>query len=224
MSIENALKESFLANFSSAGFSTKELVIRMAVTVVLALYLFFIYRIITRKSFYDKGFNIALAALMLITEAIILAIQSSIVVSLGMVGALSIVRFRTAVKNPLDLVFLFWSIALGIICGVGMYDVAGIVTVVVTVLIFALEMLPVAKVPMLLVVRARDKKLQRDILQLVSGYAAAYKVKSRNVTDGRLNMVVELRLKEEEKLLDKLSDLDGVEYVSLLDHDGEVSF
>ena len=160
----------------------------------------------------------------MITAAIIITIQSSIVVSLGMVGALSIVRFRTAVKDPLDLVFLFWAIAVGIICGAGLYNIAAIVSIIVTILVFALDMLPVSKVPMILVVRAVCGDMQDEILEIVSGEAKYYKVKSRNITKSQLNMIIELRTRKESELLNKVCNIDGVEYASLLDHDGEVTF
>ena len=160
----------------------------------------------------------------LITAAIIITIQSSIVVSLGMVGALSIVRFRTAIKDPLDLVFLFWAIAVGIICGVGLYNVAGVVSIIVTILIFVLDMIPVAKVPMILVVRTAYHDMQEDIIGVVAEASSYYKVKSRNITGNQLNMIIELRTKEESTLLDNIWNLEGVEYASLLDHDGEVTY
>lgn len=224
MSIQDTFKKSFLNNFNTADISTSDIVMTLLVTLLLALYIFFIYRVITRKSFYNKSFNISLAALAVITAAIIITIQSSIVVSLGMVGALSIVRFRTAVKDPLDLVFLFWAIAVGIICGVGLFDVAGIASIIVTILIFALDMIPVAKVPMILVVRTAYSDMQSDILAVVAEASKYYKVKSRNITGGQLNMIIELRTKDEEKLLDAIWSLEGMEYASLLDHDGEVTY
>lgn len=224
MSIQDAFKKSFLTNFNTADISTQDIVVTLMVTLVLALYIFFIYRIISRKNFYNKSFNISLAALALITAAIIITIQSSIVVSLGMVGALSIVRFRTAVKDPLDLVFLFWAIAVGIICGAGFYNIAAIVSIIITIMIFALDMIPIAKVPMILVVRAACGDLQREILDVVADETKYYKVKSSNMTKNQLNMIIELRTKKESELLSKVSDIEGVEYASLLDHDGEVTY
>lgn len=224
MSMQEIFKKSFLNDINMSNVSTESILVTLFITLVLSLYIFFIYRIITRKNFYNKNFNISLAALALITAAIIITIQSSIVVSLGMVGALSIVRFRTAVKDALDLVFLFWAIAVGIICGVGLFQVAGIVSIVVTILIFALDMLPVAKVPMILVVRAGSKDLQEEIVQCVSENANHWKVKSRNITGNKLNMIIEIRTKQENDLLEDISNLSGVEYVSLLDHDGEVTY
>ena len=111
MNISDIFKKSFLEGFSAQDINIYTTVVVMLITAALALYIFLVYKVLTRKTFYSKNFNIALAGITLIVAGIILTIQSSIVVSLGMVGALSIVRFRTAVKDPMDLMFLFWSIS-----------------------------------------------------------------------------------------------------------------
>ena len=195
-----------------------------AVTCILACYVFLIYRLVTRKSFYSKGFNVSLAAMSVITAAIILAMQSNLVISLGMVGALSIVRFRTAIKDPMDLVFMFWSISIGIICGAGLYEVALLTCLVVTILILVLENLPASRAPMMLVVNVTDADKESDILDIVKKYSRFYKVKSRNLTAGSLDMVVEVQVKEESALVKKVSKVDGVLTASLIAHDGEVTF
>ena len=139
MTFSDIFKKSFLEGYSTVEMSTNTILAALLWTTILALYIYFCYRIMTRKSFYSKSFNIALVAMALLTSAIILTIQSSIVVSLGMVGALSIVRFRTAIKDPMDLVFLFWSISVGIICGAGLSEIALLVSLAVTLLLFVLE-------------------------------------------------------------------------------------
>lgn len=224
MSFSDILKKSFLKNFATTDIGTMDIVVVMSVTLLLSLYLFFIYRILTRKGFYNKSFNMSLPAVALITAAIIITIQSSIVVSLGMVGALSIVRFRTAVKDPMDLVFMFWAIAIGIICGVGLYGVAIITSIVITVVIYVLDMLPVARVPAILVIQAGRKDVEPDVTALVSQFSKYYKVKSRNISANGLNMVIEVRTKDGGQLLQKISEVEGIEYASVLDHDGEVTF
>lgn len=117
MSFKDIFKKSFLEGFASTEITTVTIVAALAVASALAFYIFLVYRVLTRKTFYSKNFNISLAGITVITAALILTMQSSVVLSLGMVGALSIVRFRTAIKDPMDLMFLFWSISVGIICG-----------------------------------------------------------------------------------------------------------
>lgn len=204
--------------------TTGKIAATLIVTALLALYIFAIYRLVTRKVFYSKNFNISLAVMSLITSAIILAMQSNLVISLGMVGALSIVRFRTAIKDPMDLAFLFWSISIGIICGAGLYEIALVTSVGVTVFILVLDMLPVGKAPMMLVVNSSEMNGEKAVLDVVGKYARYYKVKSRNLSKGRLDLVIELKVKEESALVSEVAALDGMLSASMISHDGEVTF
>ena len=197
MGFKDVFKKSFLEGFTSMDITTGKIAATLIVTALLALYIFAIYRLVTRKVFYSKNFNISLAVMSLITAAIILAMQSNLVISLGMVGALSIVRFRTAIKDPMDLAFLFWSISIGIICGAGLYEIALVTSVGVTVFILVLDMLPVGKAPMMLVVNSSEMNGEKAVLDVVGKYARYYKVKSRNLSKGRLDLVIELKVKEE---------------------------
>ena len=224
MGFKDVFKKSFLEGFNGMDITTAKIVATLFVTALLALYIFAIYRLVTRKVFYSKNFNIALAALSLITAAIILAMQSNLVISLGMVGALSIVRVRTAIKDPMDLVFLFWSISIGIICGAGLYEVALVTSVAVTVFILVLDMIPVSRAPMMLVVNSSKMDDEQTVLDVVGKYAKSYKVKSRNLSKGRLDMVVELRVKDESGLVSEVAALEGMIGASLIAHDGEVTF
>lgn len=224
MGFKDVFKKSFLEGFNGMDITTAKIAATLFVTALLALYIFAIYRLVTRKVFYSKNFNIALAAMSLITAAIILAMQSNLVISLGMVGALSIVRFRTAIKDPMDLVFLFWSISIGIICGAGLYEVALVTSVAVTVFILVLDMIPVSRAPMMLVVNSSKMDDEQTVLDVVGKYAKSYKVKSRNLSKGRLDMVVELRVKDESGLVFEVAALDGMIGASLIAHDGEVTF
>lgn len=224
MGFKDVFKKSFLEGFNGMDITTAKIAATLFVTALLALYIFAIYRLVTRKVFYSKNFNIALAAMSLITAAIILAMQSNLVISLGMVGALSIVRFRTAIKDPMDLVFLFWSISIGIICGAGLYEVALVTCVAVTVFILVLDMIPVSRAPMMLVVNSSKMDDEQTVLDVVGKYAKSYKVKSRNLSKGRLDMVVELRVKDESGLVSEVAALDGMIGASLIAHDGEVTF
>lgn len=224
MSFKDIFKKSFLEGFTSADIPTVTVVVTLATACVLALYIFFVYRVVTRKTFYSQSFNISLAGVTVITTALILTMQSSVVLSLGMVGALSIVRFRTAVKDPMDLMFLFWSISVGIICGAGLTEVAVILSVVMTLGILILERLPVAKAPMILVINADNLDAEDLIAQTVKKYVKHFSVKSRNMTQGSLDLTVELRTAQGSQLLREIMTLDGVVSASLLSHDGEVTF
>ena len=224
MSFKDIFKKSFLEGYSSAEITTPTILVALGIACVLALYIFFVYRVVTRKTFYSKNFNITLAIITVITAALILTMQSSVVLSLGMVGALSIVRFRTAVKDPMDLAFLFWSISVGIICGAGLAQVAIILSVVITVGILVLDRMPVAKAPMILVVNADDLDAEEAIVAAAKQYVKYLQVKSRNMTDVSLDLVIELRTAEGSALVRDVKKVAGVTAVSLLAHDGEVTF
>ena len=224
MGFKDVFKKSFLEGFTSMDITTGKIAATLIVTALLALYIFAIYRLVTRKVFYSKNFNISLAVMSLITSAIILAMQSNLVISLGMVGALSIVRFRTAIKDPMDLAFLFWSISIGIICGAGLYEIALVTSVGVTVFILVLDMLPVGKAAMMLVVNRSEMNGEKAVLDVVGKYARYYKVKSRNLSKGRLDLVIELKVKEESALVSEVAALDGMLSASMISHDGEVTF
>lgn len=224
MGFSDIFKNDFLSAYSNGNISALEVTVILLITCAIACYIFCVYRLITRKTFYSRTFNISLAAIAVITAAIILAVQASIVISLGMVGALSIVRFRTAVKEPLDLVFLFWSIAVGICCGAHVTEIAVILSLLLTILVVALDRLPAGRAPMILVVNLSDGKLEEKLVKNVEKFCRYYKVKSRNIAAGRCNMIIEVRAVKEYDMVQEIDAMDGVESVSLVSHDGEVTF
>ena len=225
MSFKDIFKKSFLEGFASAEITSVTILVALAIACALALYIFFVYRVVTRKTFYSKSFNISLAGITVITAALILTMQSSVVLSLGMVGALSIVRFRTAIKDPMDLVFLFWAISVGIICGAGLSEIAILSSLAVTLILYILNLVPVGKAPMILVISAvYSEDTDRKIVRIVKECFPHYKEKTRTLTDGQLDLVIELRTEEGAKLTADLAALEGVSSVSLLTHDGEVTF
>lgn len=225
MGFRDILKKSFLESYNLTDMTAADIFAAMAVACLIGLYIFLVYRVVTRKAFYSKSFSISLVVLAMLTTAVILTIQSSVVVSLGMVGALSIVRFRTAIKDPMDLVFLFWSISVGIICGVGLFELAIFVSVSVSIVTAVLELLPTVRRPMLLVVNTSEKSGEKAIIEMIRNYTKNYKVKSRNITSQGLDMIIELYIKKDgENLIQEIQSLDGVSSVSLLLHEGEVTY
>ena len=193
MTFSDIFKKSFLEGFSSTDINVYTATTAMLVTCALALYIFVVYRVLTKKTFYSKSFNIALAGIALI-------------------------------KDPMDLMFLFWSIAIGIICGVGMAEIAIILSILMTVGILVLNGLPVAKAPMILVVNASDLDAEETILAAVGKYAKHNTVKSRNMTKSSLDLIIELRTGEGSKLVREVLAIDCVCSASLMNHDGEVTF
>jgi len=222
ISFSDIFKSSFLENF--AAVSPIDLLMAILLSFALGLFILFVYKRTNQGVMASDAFGISLVALTMISAFVILAVTSNVVLSLGMVGALSIVRFRTAVKEPLDLVFLFWSITVGIICGGGLAKIALILSLALTLGILILDRLPVAKAPQILVVRSSDRASEAPIMEVVKRHSRSSTVKSRNMTEASLEMIVELRTDAGSELLQELLALEGVSSASLLKHDGEVTF
>ncbi len=223
ITFSDILKKSFIDGFANTELSTKQIIVVIFFAVLIGAYIYAVYRFATKKTFYSKSFNISLVLMSMITAAIILTVQSSVVISLGMVGALSIVRFRTAVKDPMDLAFLFWSISVGIICGAGLVEIAIVLSLVATVVIFVLDRIPVLKAPMILVVNA-DVSADVAVLSEIKKNTNSFEEKSRVITNGVLELVYELRTKDAASLSKGISAVSGVTSVSVVSHEGEVSF
>lgn len=224
MGFKDIFKKSFIQGFTRYDATPENIIVVFLIASIFAMYIFFAYRLLTRRTFYSKSFNIALPALVLITAGVILTIQSSVVISLGMVGALSIVRFRTAIKDPMDLVFLFWAISTGIICGAGLAQISCVLAFILTVALFVLDRLPVAKAPKILMVSGNSYELEKSIMALVQKYCKTFVVKSRALSNGKINLVVEIRASDDSALLQEVAALENVVSSTILAHDGEVTY
>lgn len=223
MSVKDVIKNSFL-NQLNTDISTTNVLVILLITAILGVYLFWIYRMVCKKAFYSKSFAISLVVIALVTSIIIVTIQSSVVISLGMVGALSIVRFRTAIKDPMDLAFLFWAISIGIICGAGLYEIALEGSLVITIIMLFLYMIPNVQPALLLLINAKDLKVEEEINNILKKETRYYKVKSRNITSMGIDMIIELKTKDEAELVQSISKLEKVESVTLMSHDGEITY
>lgn len=196
----------------------------LGIGILFSLYIYGTYWFSQKKGFYNKQFNIVLGVLPVITAGIILAMQSNLVISLGMVGALSIVRFRTAIKEPKDLLFLFWTISIGIILGARNYSLAFAVCITVTVMLLLLELLPEKKSSVLLIINMDQEGKERDILPIVSKYAKHSKVKTRSRTIDGMDMIIECRTKKESELLEEIAAAEHILNASMIAHDGEAVY
>lgn len=217
-------KGKFLESFVQSQIRTEDIITTLIVTFLIASFIFFIYKLTTKTAFYSKSFNISTALIALVTASIILAMQANILISLGMVGALSIIRFRTAIKDPMDLLFLFWSISVGLICGTGMFQIAVLGSLGITIGLFVYDLIPMVKAPYLLVINSSNTDIEKPMDAILRRYTRRYKVKARNLSANHVDLTIELMVKGEAELIKSLADLPGVLQVSLLSHDGELKF
>lgn len=224
MTFNDIIKKTVIENMQNNTLSMTNVSVTIGICIIFALYIYAIYYAANKKSFYSKQLGITLAVLPVITAGIIMAMQSNLVVSLGMVGALSIIRFRTAVKEPKDMVFLFWSISTGIILGAMNYELALIIAIAVTLLIFLLELLPGGRASVLLVVNMDEEGDEDELMNAVKQYVKGPRIKSRNRTKRGTDYIIECKTSQEKKLLDAASSVNHILSTSLIAHDGEAVY
>ena len=222
MGITDVIKKSVLQGFTSGDMSTTEIMVTLGITFIIGLYIFFVYKMVSKTSLYDKSFHISMTLISVITAGIIVAMQSSIVISLGMVGALSIVRFRTAIKNPMDLLFLFWSIGTGIVCGAGMFEIAIMVALMTTIGMMILEYMPGNRKTYLLIVNGNSSLQEEEVMNAIKPYVKKCKVKTRNIKKMGCDFIFEVDTKQEKEVVEVLRKVENIEQLSLLHHEGEV--
>ena len=222
MTFQDMFKKTFLEQFQEGNIGGGEILVALFFSVIIALYIFFLYRFMIRKNMYNINMNLSIVGMTILTTAIILTIQSNLVLSLGMVGALSIVRYRTAVKDPMDLFFLFWAVTGGIICGARQYFLGIVVTVILTAVLFVLSHVPTLKAPYVLVVNGKSLAIENSLKEILEKNRSYYKVKSINGSDKMCRMVIEVRIKNVDDLLKQILENKEVTEASLLTYEGDV--
>ena len=223
MSFNDIFKKGFLTSYANTEITFRYAVLAMLVCLAISLVICAVYYFKARKYFFSKEFAVSLVALSVITVSVILTIQASVVVSLGMVGALSIVRFRTAIKNPLDLVFLFWSIATGIICGAGLYFIALPLTLILGIAILLSDEVPGVARNRILVLDGSYPYDEQKTMDIVKKYAKWYNVRTESVHNDAVNLIIEVRkVHDSAGLIRELRQTGAFSDVSLLVQEGTI--
>lgn len=220
VNFNDILKSSFTENIAS--FSILDTAIAMVLAFCIGLFIFMVYKKTFNGVLYSSSFGVSLMAMTLITTFVILAVTSNVVLSLGMVGALSIVRFRTAVKEPLDIAYLFWAIASGIVLGAGMIPLAVIGTVLIGILMLVFVNRKPGENPYIVVVRCANEAVEQTCMQEIETATKKQVVKSKTVSADSIELTIEVRLKEmETEFVNRLTKLEGVENAVLVSYNGE---
>ena len=220
VSFDDIFKSSFLEK--SASFSLIDSLIGLASAFILGIFIYFVYKKTFNGVVYSHSFNISLMVMTLATALVIMGISQNVLLSLGMVGALSIVRFRTPIKDPMDLMFLFWSVVVGILCGAGFIPLAVFGTIIIGLVIVLFQHKIVVENPFLVVVKYEFEETGADIERLLKQNAKKYVLKSSSVVSEReMEVTYEVRLKDNEaKIVAAIHKLDGVESAMMLSYDG----
>ena len=216
--IKNTL-ENIMNAYYNPTLYTSIIVSVLLVVLILSVYEFMVYRLVSHRAFYNRSFNICIAILPFFISTIILCLQSNIVVTLGTIGALAIIRFRTAVKDPVDMLYLFWSVHIGIICGCQLYEVAVLTSLMVTIMLIVLEHVSIGKKPFVLVIHCAPEN-ERKIVEKISTCTKKYRIKNRNFTNKDMNMVIEISVKNPEQLSECLKEA-GAEKFSIIEYDSD---
>ena len=213
-------KSSFLEN--TASFSIVDSAIALALAFAIGLFIYYIYKKTYTGVMYSASFGVSLMAMTLITTFILLAVTSNIVLSLGMVGALSIVRFRTAVKEPLDIAFLFWAISVGIVLGAGMIPLAVVGSLVIGLVLELFSNLKSHETPYLLVVTCANSSSEMAVDEVIKSAAKKYQIKSKTVTAQSSELTVEMRIAgDTTAFVNQVSALPGVSSAVLVSYNVE---
>ena len=226
MSFSDIFKKNFLENFTGS-ISIQMVIITLLMALLFSFVVFNIYKLTSKNTIYSRNFNITMSLISIVTAGVVLSMQANIVVSLGMVGALSIVRFRTAVKEPRDLLFLFWSISNGIIIGAGVYSLVFIMAVVISLGLLLFDLMPAKKSPYLLVVNYKNTLAGGagdKIENMLNENKIKYRVKSRNVTKDNIDIIYELYCDDANDLQNSLCKITEITSFNLLTQDGECQF
>ena len=220
MTFNDIFKSSFLENVSSV--SVLDMVLTLVLGFGIGMFIFLVYKKTYQGTMYSSSFGVTLVALTMITGMLILAVTSNVVLSLGMVGALSIVRFRTAIKEPLDIAFLFWAIAVGIVLAAGMIPLAVFGSVVIGIILLLFVNKKSHVDPYIVVLRCADQSAEEAASAFLKEMCARCVVKSKSVRKGCIELNMEVRLKSENtEFVNELSDMNGVESAVLVSYNGD---
>ncbi|MBD5464184.1 MAG: hypothetical protein HDR24_14215 [Lachnospiraceae bacterium] len=221
MGIIWAIKDAIASSFQNQEITTSVLLAVLIMTGVLALYEFIVYQVVLRRSLYNKAFNMSIAVLPFFISTIILCLQSNLVITLGTIGALAIIRFRTAVKDPVDLIFVLWSIHIGITCGCQLYEIAILTSILATAVLIVLNRLNIGMRSHILVLHCKSSDCESEIISLLKKDTRRYRVKSRNYTEKGMDYVFEIFTREIGALANDLEKSADIERFSLMEYDSD---
>ena len=220
MNFSDIFKSSFLENVTAV--SAFDMVLSMALAFCIGLFIFFVYKKTYQGVMFSTSFGVTLVALTMITNLVILAVKSNVVLSLGMVGALSIVRFRTAIKEPLDIAFLFWAIAAGIVLAAGMIPLAVFGSVIIGIVLIIFVNRKTHTQPYIVVMTVEDKAAEDKAVAFLKENVNKCVTKSKTAKAGSVELNMEVRLKDDNTdFVNGLTSLNGVKSAVLVSYNGD---
>ncbi len=220
MNIIQSIFNRIASTYSNDAVSTGVILAVLLMVLVLSVYEFIVYRLVSHRAFYSKSFNISVAVLPFFIATIILCLQSNLVITLGTIGALAIIRYRTAVKDPVDMLYILWAVHTGIVCGCQLYEVAVLTSLLVTIVLLILEHLNFGRKPYILVVNTKGDA-EAEICSILKDLSKSFRIKSRNYNEDEVNYAIELSVNDPHALGEKLRASGSVIRFSIVQYDAE---
>ena len=212
--------ENIINMYSNESITTVTIISVLLMVLFLAVYEFFVYRLVSHRSFYNKSFNITITILPFFIATIILCLQSNIIITLGTIGALAIIRFRTAVKDPVDMLYLLWSVYIGIVCGCQLFEVGVLTSILVTLVLIVLDRAKFGRKPYVLILHS-DSDIEKYLQELFKSNKINNRFKSRNYTNKGYDYAIEITSKNIDVLKEELEKNKKVSKYSLIEYDAD---
>ncbi len=220
MNFNDIFKSSFMENITSV--SLLDMGIALLLAFGIGVFIFLVYKKTFNGVMYSSSFGVTLIALTMITTIVILAVTSNVVLSLGMVGALSIVRFRTAIKEPLDIAFLFWAIGVGIVLAAGMIPIAVIGSVFIGIVLILFVNRKSHSQPFIAVINCENREVEKEVCSLLDKETNRCVIKGKTVTKGSIELNLEVRLRSDDTdFINTIADMSGVTSAVLVSYNGD---
>ena len=211
-----------LGELDAIELSVVEILLNMLISFLLSLWVLLVYKLSYQSNVYNKSFAMSLPISALVTTMVIMAVSSNVILSLGMVGALSIVRFRTAIKNPLDTIFMFWAIGIGITVGANTTILAGIGSLIIGMSILFVQALEIFNSPYILIVSLEGQYNEEELLEEVKKLYSKYEIRNKSIQPDDYEYTFELRGKKDLSMkINEIKKITGVKSVMLLSYKGD---
>ena len=206
---------------SGSSLTVFDIFIALFASLICAAIISYTYKNTYQGVLYQKSFNLSLILISLITTSVIMVISGNLVLSLGMVGALSIIRFRSAVKDPIDIVFMFWAVSIGIANGVAAFKVSFSTSIIISVVIILIKKIPLSSKPFILIIKTNVGN-EKILDKIISTESNQYFLKSKNINGNHEELIFEIRIKDDLKITKKISQIKGVKDVNLISSSNNV--
>ena len=221
LTFSDLISSSTLNLGSTSAITISDIFVALLASLICAIIISYTYKYSYQGVLYQKSFNLSLILISFITTAVIMVISGNLVLSLGMVGALSIIRFRSAVKDPIDVVFMFWAVSTGIANGVGAFKISFTTAIFISIIILLVKRLPLSSKPFILIIKTNINN-EKDIIRVISSETKQFFLKSKSINGNQAELIFEIRIKDHSNITKKIAEINEVLDINLLSSSNNV--